>query len=94
MSSPQCNQERRPKTRLEVEVTFEVRSFCECCESELEWCKEFIEVRTPIDLGHIKLWFESGAALGDMRRLLRAGIPPRAHLWTLRSAKKRARITS
>lgn len=86
----QSNQERHSETRLEVEVTFEIRSFCACCNSELEWCKEFIEVETPIDLGHIKLWFESGAALGDMRRLLQAGISPRSYLKTLRSAKKRA----
>jgi hypothetical protein len=78
-------------TRLEIEVTFEIRSFCQCCDSELEWCKEFLEVETPIELGHIKLWFESGAALGDMRRLLQASIPPRSYLKTLRSAKKRAR---
>ena len=75
---------------LEIEVNFEIRSICDCCSSELEWCKRFVEVETPVDIDHIKLWFESGEALTRLQRLLQAGIPPASYLKTLRSPKKRA----
>jgi hypothetical protein len=89
VSGAKGRQASHPGTRLEVEVTFEIRSFCECCGSELDWCKRFVEIETAIELGHIKLWFESGAALSALRQLLRVGIPRRAYLKKLRSAKRR-----
>lgn len=90
MSSTKHRHASHPVIRLEVEVTFEFRSFCECCGRELDWCKRFVEIETPIELGHIKLWFESGAALDALRQLLRAGIPRMSYLKKLRSAKRRA----
>jgi hypothetical protein len=90
VSSTKRRHASHPVTRLEVEVTFEIRSFCECCGSELDWCKRFVEIETPIELAHIKLWFESGAALGALRQLLRAGIPRMSYLKKLRSAKRHA----
>jgi hypothetical protein len=78
-------------TRLEIEVTFEIRSFCDCCDSELEWRKEFVEVDISLEMDRIKLWFESGAAVRHMRRLLQASVPPVDYLKTLSPPKKRAR---
>jgi len=78
------------ETRVEIEVTFEIRSFCDCCDSELDWCKKFVEVDTSVEMDRIKLWFESGAALSQLRGLLRTSIPPVSYLKTLRSPKNRS----
>jgi hypothetical protein len=75
---------------VEIEVNFGIRSICDCCSSELEWRKEFVEIETSLDIDHIKLWFESGEASSRLRRLLQTGIPPVSYLRTLRSPKKRA----
>jgi hypothetical protein len=89
VSSRKSKEKVRCSTRLEVSATFEVRAICSCCETEVDWCKRTIETDASVQMDHIKLWFETGAALTQLRRLVQTSIPTVAYLNTLARPRRR-----